>query len=66
MPAQWTGAVIGEMHLHGITSSELANALGWHPKYLSAVLNSHRTPKKAEQKIRAALGKLIAERENQA
>lgn len=60
MPAQWTGAIIGEMHLYGITGKMLAAALGWNPKYLSQVLNSPNPPEKAEGKIRNALESLIA------
>lgn len=60
MPAQWTAELIGEMHLRKITSTQLAGALGYHPKYISAVLNGHREPKGAEQKFRDALQMLIA------
>lgn len=62
MPAQWTGEIIGEMHLRRITAKRLAEAVGWNPKYLSAVLNGHRTPQGAEDKLRAALEKIEAER----
>ena len=55
MPAQWTADLIGEMHLKGVTAMRLADAAGWHPKYLSAVLNGHRDPKGAEQTLRKAL-----------
>lgn len=60
MPAQWTADVIGEMHLFGIKASQLAEAIGWHPKYLSRVINGHESPKGAEQKVRAGLEKLKA------
>lgn len=65
MPAQWTGEVIGEMHLHDVTGLALANKLCWHPKYLSAVLHGHRAPKNAEQKVKSALAELIMEMESQ-
>lgn len=39
MPAQWTAEVIGELHLNRLTALQLAKELGWHPKYLSQVLN---------------------------
>ena len=62
MPAQWTADLIGEMHLNGITAKQLAVAVGWNYHYLSTVLNGHREPKNAEQALRTALGKLVAER----
>ena len=60
MPAQWTATLIGEMHLNGIKAKQLAAEVGWHEKYLSAVLNGHRNPKNAEQNLRAALDRLIS------
>ena len=60
MPAQWTADLIGEMHLNGVTAKQLAAEAGWNEKYLSAVMNGHREPKKAENTLRAALGRIIA------
>ncbi|WP_462385218.1 helix-turn-helix domain-containing protein [Intestinibacillus massiliensis] len=60
MPAQWTAEVIGEMHLNGITAKMLATKIGWHEKYLSAVLNGHREPKGAEVTCKEALQGLIS------
>lgn len=51
MLAQWIGDVIGEMHKNKITASELANEIGWHPKYLSAILNGHRSPKMQNKQL---------------
>lgn len=59
MPAQWTANVIGQMHLNGITGKKLASEIGWNPKYLSQVLNGHETPKGAEERVRAALDRII-------
>lgn len=59
MPAQWTADLLGKMHLAGVTSKELAAEAGWHPKYLSVVLNGHREPKGAEQTLRAALERIV-------
>lgn len=56
----WTGEVIGTMHVYNISFMELAEVIGWNDKYLSMVLNGHRTPKKAEQKIKAALAEMIS------
>ena len=57
MLAKWTGKVIGEMHVTGVTMRELAAEIGWHEKYLSAVLNGHRNPKEAESKIKEGLSR---------
>ena len=62
MPEQWTAEIIGEMHLNGITAKQLANQLGYNPKYVSTVLNGHRNPKKAEQTFRDALNLLIQQK----
>lgn len=59
MPAQWTADLIGKMHVAGVTAKQLAAEAGWHPKYLSVVLNGHRSPKGAEQTLSAALERVI-------
>lgn len=60
MPEKWTGDLVRDMHLAGVTAKQLAAEAGWHEKYLSAVMNGHRQPKNAEQTLRAALDRLIA------
>ncbi len=62
MPAQWTANVVGEMHLNGITGKQLAERIGWNPKYLSQVLNGHENPKGAEAKVRKALDDIKKDR----
>lgn len=62
MPAQWTADVVGVMHLKGISAIQLAAEVGWHPKYLSAVLNGHRAPKNAESVLRTALSRLTCDK----
>lgn len=64
MPAQWTGDVVGQMHLYRITKRELADGLGVTPEYVSMVLNGHREPSGAEERFRGALAQLIAEQKN--
>lgn len=59
MPAQWTADIVGKMHFHKISAIQLANEVGWNPKYLSTVLNGHRNPKDAEKKLNDALERLI-------
>ena len=59
MPAQWTGKIVGEMHINNITFKMLAEELGWNEKYLSRVINSPDPPKKAEEKVSTALERII-------
>lgn len=59
MLAKWIGDVVGKMHRAGVTMKALAAEIGWHEKYLSAVLNGHRAPKDAELKVREALARCI-------
>ncbi len=61
MPAKWTAEVIAEMHISRITAKELAKHLGYNPKYVSAVLNGKREPKRAEEVFRKALKELKQE-----
>lgn len=58
MPAQWTAKIIGEMHLNNVSAKQLAQEVGWHPKYLSRVLNGHTEPKGAEDKLKCALERI--------
>ena len=60
MPEQWTADIVGKMHLNGIRAKDLADEVGWNPKYLSVVLNGRRNPKEAEKKLMAALDELIS------
>lgn len=59
MPAQWTGKIVGEMHINDITGKMLAAEVDWNEKYLSQVLNSEHPPKNAEEKLTGALNRII-------
>ena len=59
MPAQWTGVIVGKIHINKLTAKELAKEVGWNDKYLSQVLNSENPPKDAEQKLNDALDRII-------
>ena len=63
MPAQWMEAFFGKKRVYKVKDSELAAEVGWHPKYLSAVLNGHRSPQGAEEKLSAALDRIIARKD---
>lgn len=62
MPKKWTGDLVGLMHLHRITNTMLGAELGVTDRYVSMVLNGHRDPPDAEERFRAAIEKLIAQR----
>lgn len=64
MLAQWIAEIVGEMHIAGITSKQLAAEAGWHEKYLSAVINGHRSPKNAEKVLRGAIERLLEKKED--
>lgn len=61
MIENWTGEIVGIMHVNKIKHEQLADKIGWHVKYLSAVLNGKRHPKGAEEKIRNALLEILKE-----
>lgn len=62
MVAQWTGAIVGKMHIHKISNTDLAQKLGVSDAWVSMVLNGHRNPAGAEARFNAALDELIAKR----
>ncbi len=58
----WIAETVGKMHVHKITQTELAKEVGWRRDYLSRVLSKAVPPKGAEEKITAALDRLIAKK----
>lgn len=63
MSAQWTGDLIGKMHIRHIRRKDLAKQIGVTPEYVSKVLNGHCSPPDAERRFRTALDELISEQE---
>ena len=63
MPEKWTGEVVGIMHVNRISYQMLAEKIGWHVKYLSAILNGHRKPVGAECMVKDALEEILMEME---
>lgn len=60
MLAQWTGDVVGQMHKHKISKTQLAEHMGVSREYVSMVLNGHREPAGAEERFRAAVEEIIS------
>lgn len=64
MPKKWTGDLVGLMHSNKISFQMLAYKLGVTNRYVSMVLNGHRNPTGAEDRFRAAVNEIIAEKKN--
>lgn len=62
MLPEWTGEAMKRMHLARISVKELAAEIGWHEKYLSVVINGHRTPNGAEDAVMGALDRIMERR----
>ena len=56
----WIAAVVGKMHIHKITQSELAEQLCVRRDYLNKILNGFEKPANAKQRITKALDELVA------
>ena len=63
MPKEWTGNLVGLMHVHKITNKMLGDEMGVTDRYVSMVLNGHREPTDAERRFTEAVNKLISEQE---
>jgi len=61
---EWTGDVIGKLHVHGLSIKELAESMGYTHEYLSIILNGKREPKGIQKKVECAVNKLIEQKEN--
>ena len=59
---KWIAEVVGLMHIHGISQTELAEKVGVLRPHINRILNGKETPKGAEERIKKALGELIAKK----
>lgn len=60
MREEWTGEVVGKMHVAGITNDDLAKEMCCNKSYVSMILNGVRTPRNGRERIEAALERCIA------
>lgn len=63
MKEKWTGEIVGRMHIHDITFEELGKEVGWAKGYVSMILNGHRKPAGAREKLEAAVIEIIKRRQ---
>ena len=64
MPKEWTGNLVGLMHTHRISFSELADELGVTNRYVSAILHGHKEPVGAEDRLSEAVNRIIERKQN--
>lgn len=63
MNLSWQAEVFAMMKDNNISRSDLAEAAGVTPEYVSMVLNKRRNPAGAENTFRATIQKLLTEKE---
>ena len=63
MNLSWQAEVFAMMKDNNISRSDLAEAAGVTPEYVSMVLNKRRNPAGAENTFRSAIQKLLTEKE---
>lgn len=63
MPEKWTGELLMIMHNNKIRRAEVADKLGISKAYTTQILNGLRSPSRMEEKMRAAVEEILAERE---
>ena len=55
MSTEWTGRIVGLLHMHRITQTELAAELGVTAQYVSMVLNGKKSSKGIDERMEAAI-----------
>lgn len=65
LPKEWTGNLVGLMHNNEISFAELADELGVTNRYVSAILNSHKEPAGAEERLREAVNRIILRKKSE-
>ena len=59
MLAQWLGDIVGRMHRNRITITQVAHEMGVTREYISMILNGHREPDGARERLEAAVEAII-------
>lgn len=62
MLEKWIGDIVGKMHGNKISKTELADHMGVTREYVSMILNGHRCPAGAEDRMTTAVNELIAKK----
>lgn len=56
---KWIAGVVGKMHIHGITQSELAEEVGVTREHINRVLHGKEKGANMKERVTNALNKLI-------
>ena len=64
MEKEWTGRIVGLLHMHRITQAELASEMGLTAQYISMVLNGKKTPKGIDERMDVAIQAIVDRRNN--
>ena len=62
MEKEWTGRIVGLLHMHRITQAELASELGITAQYVSMVLNGKKTSKGIDERMERAIYAIVDRR----
>lgn len=62
MPEMWTGKILAQLHVNGITQRQLAKEMGLTEQYVSMLLNSVKPAASVEERMNAAISAILAKR----
>ena len=64
MEKEWTGRIVGLLHMHRITQAELASEMGLTAQYISMVLNGKKTSKGIDERMEVAILAIVDRRDS--
>lgn len=62
MREEWTGELVGRMHVAEVTQEELAREMNVKKPYVSMILNGKRTPKGGRERLESAFENILQRR----
>ena len=62
MANEWTGHIVGLLHMHRIKQTELASELGLTAQYISMVLNGKKTSQGIDKRMESAIQSILDRR----
>lgn len=62
LPKEWTGEAVKQLHINGISQTELAEEMNCTKEYISMVLNSKREPSDIQTRVEEAISSIIKKR----